>query len=68
MKELSPSALLAGLLRGERSEACLLYTSIIHIEKANPDIQGLYQAINQMFLVNEFPEAELVNREDDLGL
>ena len=42
--------------------------AIIHIEKANPDIQGLYQAINQMFLVNEFPEAELVNREDDLGL
>lgn len=42
--------------------------AIIHIEKANADIPGLYQAINQMFLVHEFPQAELVNREDDMGL
>ena len=42
--------------------------AIIHIEKANPDIRGLYQYINQQFLINEFPEAEIVNREDDLGL
>lgn len=42
--------------------------AIIHIEKANPDIRGLYQYINQQFLIYEFPEAELVNREDDLGL
>jgi len=42
--------------------------AIIHIEKANPDIRGLYQYINQQFLIHEFPEAELVNREDDMGL
>ena len=42
--------------------------AIIHIEKANPDIRGLYQYINQQFLINEFPEVEIVNREDDLGL
>lgn len=42
--------------------------AIIHIEKANPEIPGLYQFINQQFLVNEFPQAKLVNREDDLGL
>lgn len=42
--------------------------AIIHIEKANPDIRGLYQYINQQFLINEFPDAEIVNREDDLGL
>ena len=42
--------------------------AIIHIEKANPEINGLYQFINQQFLVNEFPDVELVNREDDLGL
>lgn len=42
--------------------------AIIHIEKANPDIRGLYQYINQQFLIYEFPEAEIVNREDDLGL
>lgn len=42
--------------------------AIIDIEKADPEIQGLYQMINQQFLINEFPEAELVNREDDVGL
>ncbi|MDO5540071.1 MAG: phosphatidylglycerol lysyltransferase domain-containing protein [Eubacteriales bacterium] len=41
--------------------------AIIHIEKANTQIRGLYQFINQQFLIREFPEAELVNREDDLG-
>jgi len=41
--------------------------AIIHIEKANPEIRGLYQFINQQFLVNEFPDVKLVNREDDLG-
>ena len=42
--------------------------AIIHIEKANPEMRGLYQMINQQFLIHEFPEAEIVNREDDMGL
>lgn len=42
--------------------------AIIHIEKANPNIRGLYPYINQQFLINEFPYAEIVNREDDLGI
>jgi hypothetical protein len=42
--------------------------AVIHIEKANPDIQGIYQFINKEFLVNEFPQVALVNREDDLGI
>lgn len=42
--------------------------AVIHIEKANPEISGLYQAINREFLLNAFPEAALINREDDLGL
>ncbi|MDR1765553.1 MAG: phosphatidylglycerol lysyltransferase domain-containing protein [Lachnospiraceae bacterium] len=42
--------------------------AVIHIEKANPDINGLYQFINQQFLVHEYPTVALVNREDDLGL
>lgn len=42
--------------------------AVIHIEKANPEINGLYQFINQQFLIEEFPEAEWVNREDDMGL
>ncbi len=42
--------------------------AVIHIEKANSEIRGLYPLINQQFLVHEFPEAVLVNREDDVGL
>lgn len=42
--------------------------AVIHIEKANPDIRGLYQYINREFLIHAFPDVALVNREDDLGL
>lgn len=42
--------------------------AIIHIEKANPEIPGLYQFINKEFLSHEFPNVEIVNREDDLGI
>lgn len=43
-------------------------TAYIHVEKANPEIRGLYPFINQQFLINCFPEARYVNREDDMGL
>ena len=42
--------------------------ALIHIEKANPEIRGLYPYINQQFLVHEFPEVEFVNREEDMGI
>lgn len=42
--------------------------AVIHIEKANPEINGLYQVINREFLTHEFPDAALVNREDDVGI
>lgn len=42
--------------------------ALIHIEKANPNIRGLYPFINQQFLVHEFSDAEFVNREEDLGI
>lgn len=42
--------------------------AVIEIEKAVPDLDGLYQLINREFLRHAFPEAELVNREDDLGI
>lgn len=42
--------------------------ALIHIEKANPNIRGLYPFINQQFLVNEFKDVEFVNREEDLGI
>ncbi len=40
----------------------------VHVEKANPDIRGLYTFVNQQFQSICFPEARLVNREDDMGL
>lgn len=42
-------------------------TVVIHVEKANGSINGLYGAINQQFLLNEWPEVEYVNREEDTG-
>ncbi len=42
--------------------------SIVHVEKANAGMRGLYTLINQQFQVREFPDALLVNREDDVGL
>lgn len=41
--------------------------AFIHIEKASADYNGIYNFINQQFLLHEFPEALYVNREDDLG-
>ncbi|MEX6588234.1 DUF2156 domain-containing protein [Paraclostridium bifermentans] len=42
--------------------------AVIHVEKANADIRGLYPYINQQFLLNEFSDVEFVNREEDLGI
>jgi len=43
-------------------------TAVIHLEKADSEIVGAYQAINQMFLQNCFADMEYVNREEDMGL
>ncbi len=42
--------------------------AVISIEKGNSDIPGIYQVINQQFLLHSFGDAILVNREDDLGI
>lgn len=42
--------------------------AFIHFEKADSGIDGVYSAINQMVLKNEFPGVSCVNREEDLGL
>jgi hypothetical protein len=42
--------------------------AVIHVEKANPEIRGLYAFINQAFLKNAFPDVTFVNREEDLGI
>jgi hypothetical protein len=43
-------------------------TVVVHIEKANADIQGLYTMINQQFIYHEWLHMEFVNREQDLGI
>jgi hypothetical protein len=42
-------------------------TAVIHIEKANPGISGLYAAINQRFCQEFWAGLPFVNREQDLG-
>jgi len=43
-------------------------TAVIHIEKANPEIVGLYQMINREFLRNAWANMTYVNREEDMGI
>jgi hypothetical protein len=43
-------------------------TAVIHIEKANGKIHGLYPLLNQQFCENQWGEAEFINREQDLGI
>ncbi len=50
------------------AEEYLPDTLVIHVEKANPDIPGLYQVINQEFLMHEAGNCKFVNREQDLGI
>ena len=45
-----------------------LVTAVVHFEKANPELRGMYQLINQWFSRNELSEYSFVNREQDLGL
>ncbi len=42
-------------------------TAVVHFEKANPEIRGLYQVINQRFCENALKGFRFVNREQDLG-
>lgn len=56
---------LAAYTIGSYSES--IRCAFIHIEKADSSIKGLYNYINQQFLIHEFPDAVYVNREDDLG-
>lgn len=42
--------------------------AIIHIEKADAEINGLYPLINREFVTHEFSDTLYINREDDMGL
>ena len=41
---------------------------VVSIEKGNSEIPGIYQVINQQFLLNSYEDALVVNREDDMGI
>lgn len=43
-------------------------TAIIHYEKSDPAIRGLYQAINHEFVVHAWSHTTYINREEDMGI
>ncbi len=43
-------------------------TAVIHIEKADPEIKGLYTFINKLFVETCFSSVPKINREQDLGI
>lgn len=49
---------------GERLNAS---TAVVHFEKANPSMRGLYQVMNQRFCDQALSDFEFVNREQDVG-
>ena len=42
-------------------------TAVIHLEKADPELRGLYAVINQQFCQQAWADVDFVNREQDLG-
>ena len=43
-------------------------TAVVHVEKANPEINGLYAVINQFFCRETWSDFKFINREQDLGI
>ena len=42
-------------------------TAVLHVEKANPEIRGLYAVINRDFAKNAWGDVTYLNREEDMG-
>lgn len=42
--------------------------AVIHIEKADYEIRGLYAFVNKTFVENYFSDVKYINREQDLGI
>ncbi len=42
--------------------------ALIHLEKADPSVPGIYAFINQQFICRQFPDVQFVNREEDMGI
>ena len=43
-------------------------TAVIHVEKADSNFRGIYAAINQNFVENEWSDMIYINREEDMGI
>jgi uncharacterized protein len=43
-------------------------TAVVHIEKANPMVQGLSAVVNQEFCRHSWSQVPFINREQDLGV
>jgi len=43
-------------------------TAVIHVEKANPDLRGIYAVINQEFCRHAWQHLLYINREEDMGV
>ncbi len=63
----------AAILIGDRVEAFTFgellneQTAVVHVEKANPEMPGLYTMINQQFCQKYWSGVAFINREQDLG-
>jgi hypothetical protein len=44
------------------------HTAVIHIEKADPEVSGLYPIMNHQFCLQSLTDVAYVNREQDLGV
>ncbi|NMA66412.1 MAG: DUF2156 domain-containing protein [Clostridiaceae bacterium] len=44
------------------------YTAVVHVEKGNSDIHGIYPLINRDFCINEWRDLKYINREEDMGI
>lgn len=43
-------------------------TAVIHVEKADSNIRGIYAAINHDFVEREWSDMTYINREEDMGI
>lgn len=43
-------------------------TAVIHVEKGNPDMPGIYNVINQEYCRHNWRNMTYINREEDMGI
>lgn len=56
---------LAAFTLGQRMDDNM---AVVHIEKADNEIMGLYTVINNQFVQHELTDVKFINREEDMGM